>query len=76
MRTLGRFLAVFACAACLCSWGCSRQETPKGKTPGQIRAEIQKVRNDPNMPPNVKGMVLGLLQRELAQAEKAEKGGK
>jgi len=76
MRMLGRFVAAVACVLCMCAWGCSREEAPKGKTPDQVRAEIQKVQNDPKMPPKVKGMVLGLLQSELARAEKAAKSGK
>jgi hypothetical protein len=56
--------------------GCRREPEVKVKTPEQVRAEIQKVENDPKMPANVKGMVLGLLRKELAQAEKHAGKGK
>ncbi|NLH99032.1 MAG: hypothetical protein GX446_06000 [Chthonomonadales bacterium] len=61
---------ILMCTACLLVGGCARKEEPKQKTPDQIRAEIQKVESDPKMPANAKGMVLGLLHRELQQAEK------
>ncbi|MBM3493916.1 MAG: hypothetical protein FJX72_06290 [Armatimonadetes bacterium] len=65
--------AVLALTACLSLSACSRKPEVKVKTPEQVRAEIRKVENDPKMPPNVKGMVLGLLRKELAQAEEHAK---
>jgi len=67
---LRRMIGVIAAAMCLALTGCSRKQEVKVRTPDKIRAEIQKVQNDPKMPPNVKGMVLGLLNKELAQSEK------
>mgnify|MGYP001291913803 CR=1 FL=1 len=67
---LRRTIGVIAAAMCLSLTACSRKQEVKVKTPDQIKAEIQKVQNDPKMPPNVKGMVLGLLNKELAQSEK------
>lgn len=65
-----------ALVACLALQACSREPEVKVKTPEQVRAEIRKVENDPKMPANVKGMVLGLLRKELAQAEAHAKKSK
>ncbi len=75
-RAASRFrlaAVVVAICACLSLTACSREPEVKIKTPDQVRAEIRKVENDPKMPANVKGMVLGLLRKELAQAEKYAK---
>jgi hypothetical protein len=65
--------AIAAVAACCSLVACRREPEAKTKTPAEVRAEIAKVEGDQNMPPNVKGMVLGLLRKQL---EQAEKGGK
>ena len=70
------FTATLVALLCLGTAGCRREPEVKVRTPDQVRAEIQKVERDPKMPPNVKAMVLGLLRRELEQAEKHAKQGK
>ncbi len=75
-RSVWRYLAALPAVLCLALSACSKEPEVKVKTPDEVRAEIRKVENDPKMPPNVKNMVLGLLRRELAQAEKHAKQGK
>lgn len=68
MRTL---LAILSCALAFALCGCSpREEEPKPKTVAEVQAEIDKVQNDPKMPPGVKSMVLGLLQNQKEKAQK------
>lgn len=76
MRATLGLLSLLSCLALLCVSGCARQEKPQVRTPEQVRAEIQKVENDPKMPANVKSMVLGLLRQELANAERVAKEGR
>lgn len=59
-----------ACLLALALAGCAREEGPKPKTPAQIQSEMEKVRNDPKMPPNIKAMVLGHLQGEMQRVQK------
>ncbi|MGC8668118.1 MAG: hypothetical protein ACP5VE_08400 [Chthonomonadales bacterium] len=61
--------AAAACLLALFAAGCSHQDGPKPKTPSQIQAEMDKVRNDPKMPPNIKNMVLGHLQGEMQRVQ-------
>jgi len=61
--------SIAVCVLALVVSGCSRQQGPTPKTPAQIQAEMDKVRNDPKMPPNIKNMVLGHLQGEMQRVQ-------
>ncbi len=71
-----RLGVMLGAVACLFAVGCRREPEVKVKTPDEVKAEIRKVEADTKMPANVKGMVLGLLRKELEQAEKHAKQGK
>ncbi len=72
-----RGLTFLAAAISCCSLAaCRREPEVKTKSPEQVRAEIAKVESDSQMPANVKGMVLGLLRKQLQEAERGGKQGK
>jgi hypothetical protein len=52
-----------ACAVvALALAGCSREEQPRRQTLTEVEAKIASVQNDPNIPSNVKPMILGNLE--------------
>lgn len=68
-----RVLPALACAAVFglsVLAGCHREEQPKPHTLSDIQAQIDKVKSDPNMPANVKPMVLGMLEGEKQRLQK------
>jgi len=64
--------AALGCAAALIAAApaCRRDEQPHVKTAAEIQADIDKVQNDPKMPPQIKEMVLGKLRGAKQTAEK------
>jgi hypothetical protein len=56
--------------------GCSRTEAPKRPSTADIQKQIAKVQSDQNIPPQVKGMILGKLEGERQAAVQREGAAK
>lgn len=76
-RALWGAIAAFGCAAGLgvTLSGCHREEQPHVKTAAEIQAQIDKVQNDPKMPPQIKEMVLGKLRGAKQTVERKADSG-